>query len=749
MKTVDQFLAQIQKRKLNVNIKRIKLAYEFAAAAHDGQKRFSGEPYILHPIAVASKLLDFNPDEDMIVAALLHDVSEDTEKTLDDIENVFGPGVRSLVRGLEKLAKVRARVDEPQVENLRKMFVAMATDLRVILIKLCDRWHNMETLDFVREEKQRRIAKETLDIYVPIASRLGIYVIKSALEDLCFKHLQPEFYNDIDAQVSKFGKERSKYINSVGITLKRFLSEQGYNVTIESRVKTHYSIYRKLKRKGKSNLGEIFDIYAVRVIVPNQYKLGKEDNSMLYQILGAIHGKWTPLAVRFKDYIAVPKPNGYRSLHTTVIGIGPKVFNEPVEIQIRSEKMHQEAEFGIASHWLYEDTGTTSTEVDPENVNIAKRPKKSMLKSQLAWLKALEELQKEVKNNSEFREILQTDLFNDRIFVLTPKGDVKDLPIGATPIDFAYAVHTDVGHYAVMAKVNGSVVPLDYELKNGQVVEMITKKNSEPNPFWLSFVKTNSAKNKIKNWFKSKDFDKNLKSGKDILNKYLEKIGKPLLDTDYSIIKNYGSKRLTFKDREELLAEVGVGAISPSLIVRAVYPLEDLLQSTQQVEPVIDATTHEILKSTLGDVMVDGQTGIPFKFATCCKPKRTDQIIGYVNRGKAITVHKLTCKMVKNNNLDRLISVNWVTAPTKEFGKYKVNLVLELEDRIGLLRDITNVVSDENVNIVDLSLQKPTDGRPIKLRHLIVELDNYDQLEHLLFKLEQIPNVLSAKKIDG
>jgi GTP pyrophosphokinase len=607
----------------------------------------------------------------------------------------------------------------------------------------------METLDFVREEKQRRIAKETLDIYVPIASRLGIYVIKSALEDLCFKHLHPDLYNDIDLQLSKFGKERSKYINSVGATLKRFLTEQGYNAIIESRVKTHYSIYRKLKRKGKSNLGEIFDIYAVRVILPTELKLGKEENSPLYQVLGAIHGKWTPLAVRFKDYIAVPKPNGYRSLHTTVIGIGSKLFNEPVEIQIRSEKMHQEAEFGIASHWLYEDTDTLSTDLDPNAAKIAQRPKKSMLKSQLAWLKALEDLQKEVKNNSEFREILQNDLFNDRIFVLTPKGDVKDLPLGATPIDFAYAVHTDVGHYAFMAKVNGSVVPLDYELKNGQVVEMLTKKNSEPNPFWLSFVKTNSAKNRIKSWFKSKDFEKNLKSGKELLNKYLEKIGKPLLDTDYSIIKKYGAKRLTFKEREDVLSEIGVGAISPSLIIKAIYPLEDLLQSTQQVEPALVASNINLLKSTLGEVVVDGQTGIPFKFATCCKPKRTDQIIGYVNRGKAITVHRLNCKMVKNNNLDRLISVNWVSEINPQFGKYKVNLVLELEDRIGLLRDITNIVSDENVNIVDLSLQKQTNGSPIKLRHLIVELDNYDQLEHLLYKLEQIPNVLSAKKIDG
>lgn len=738
-------MKQIEKLGLPVDTTRVKMAYEFAKAAHAGQKRFSGEPYILHPLEVAYKLLEFNPDEDMVVAALLHDVSEDTEKTLDDIEEFFGPGVRNLVRGLEKLSKVRSRIDESQVENLRKMFVAMATDLRVILIKLCDRWHNMETLEHVREEKQKRIAKETLDIYVPIASRLGIYRIKGELEDLCFKFLYSDLYNDIDDQVSRYGKERSKYIDSVTSTLKRFLFEKGYDAKIESRVKTHYSIYRKLKRKGKSSIDDIFDVYAVRIIIPQEYdKNGEENNSKLYQLLGVVHSEWTPLTNRFKDYVAVPKPNGYRSLHTTIIGVGSKDFNQPVEVQIRTDKMHSEAEFGIASHWLYDDTDGASTKSG--FINDGKRPKKTVLESQLAWVKALEELQSEISNNAELIQDLQTDLFNDRIFVLTPQGDVRDLPAGATPIDFAYSVHSDVGNHCVMAKVNGSIVPLDYELHNGEVVDILTRKNAEPNQFWMSFVKTNGAKNKIKSWFKSKDSDRNIKSGKELLNKYLERIGKSVLDPDYTVLKKYGGSRLTFKEREKILEEIGLGMILPSQVVKAVFPLEDLLLSTKSVE------STEKKKMPLGetrslseDVVVDGLDGIPVRFATCCKPKQCDMIIGYAGRDKKVAIHKIDCKMITRNNPDRRIAVHWSSCIDQH--KYRVNLVVQLEDRIGLLRDMSNIISDEGVNIVDLSMEK-TANENVKLRNFVVEIISYDQLEHLMNRLERIPSVISVKKLD-
>ena len=739
MRTIQQLIDRINALGLKINLTRVRMAYEFAHVAHEGQKRFSGEPYIIHPLEVAYKLLDFTPDEDMIVAAILHDVSEDTEKTLDDIEELFGPGVRNLVRGLEKLSKVRARVDEPQVENLRKMFVAMATDLRVILIKLCDRWHNMETLGHVREEKQKRIAKETMEIYVPIASRLGIYLIKGELEDLCFKFLYPDLYHDIDLQMNKYGKERSKYIDFVSKSLNKFLLDHKFKAKIDSRVKTHYSIYRKLKRKGISDLDDIFDVYAVRIVVPQVYnEKGEEDNTILYQILGMVHSEWTPLAARFKDYVAVPKPNGYRSLHTTVIGLGPKNYNQPVEVQIRTDKMHKEAELGIASHWIYEDDGSELNSSE----NNSKKPKKSVLESKLAWVKALEELQKEVTNNSDLIKDLQTDLFNDRIFVLTPNGDVKDLPAGATPVDFAYAVHSDVGNHCVMAKVNGAIVPLDYELKNGQVIEILTKKNSEPNQYWLSFVKTNGAKNKIKNYFKSKDAEKNQKAGKDLLNKYLERIGKPILDSEYSVLKNYGGKkRLTYRDREKILEEIGLGMILPSQIVKNIYQIDDLLTSAEQAVLIKSPSDNS---SSVEDIIVDGISGVPYKLATCCKPKSSDEIVGFVNRSKAIMIHKLSCKMLVNNNPSRRIDVRWRSQMSVK--KYRADLVVEFKDRIGMLRDLTNVISNEGVNIVDLSLESYDDG--MRVRHLVLEISEFDQLEHVMNKIEQIPNVFSVRKND-
>jgi GTP pyrophosphokinase len=744
MLTVDQFLKKIDKLDEDFDQKRIKLAYDYAANAHEGQKRYSGEPYITHPLQVAYRLLDFSPDEDMIVAALLHDVSEDTEKTLDDIEDAFGPSVRNLVRGLEKLSKVRSRIDEPAIENLRKMFVSMAADIRVILIKLCDRWHNMETLGHVRPEKQKRIAKETLDIYVPIASRLGIYRIKSELEDLCFQYVYPDYYDHIHEQLKDFTKQSSKFLSKLESTLTKFLTSEGYNVSISSRMKTSYSIYRKLRRKGKSNVDDIFDVFALRIVLPTVLgSSGAEDNGELYKVLGVIHSKWTPLANRFKDYVAVPKPNGYRSLHTTVIGLGPKEYNKPVEIQLRTEKMHQEAEFGVASHLVYKETGGNSAK-SWFMEKIARRPKKQVLESQISWVKALDQLQSEISNNAEFIENLQVDLFNDRIFVLTPDGEVKDLPFGATPIDFAYAIHTDIGNRCHMAKVNGSVVPLDAELRSGQVVEILTKKKGEPNQYWLSFVKTASAKNKIKNYFKGKDSEKNTREGRDLLNKYLERIGKPVLDSDYSILKFFGGNRLTVSEREKVLEEIGLGMILPSQVVKAVFPLEDLLTSNQQIKTVRKSKKSK-KKVIPKEVLVDGLKDLPVKFASCCKPRIGDPIDGFITRGNSITVHKSNCKIFNSSEKDRRIGVSWAHMSANT--KYRVNLVVELEDRIGLLRDLTMVVSNAGVNIVDISLQRST-SETVKLRHFILEVDSYEQLENLMSKIERIDNIISVKKID-
>jgi GTP pyrophosphokinase len=750
MQTFDQLIKKIDKLGLNMNKKRINLAYEFARAAHEGQKRLSGVAYITHPVAVTYKVLDFSPDEDMVVAALLHDVSEDTPRTLDDIESIFGPGVRSLVRGLEKLAKVRAGEDESQVENLRKMFVSMASDLRVILIKLCDRWHNMETLEYMSEEKQKRIAKETLDIYVPIASRLGIYKIKSAMEDLCFKFMLPDVYRQIHDQLAEYGKVQGKNIEALENTLQKFLVKEGFKVKITSRIKSHYSIYCKLKRKAKTNVTDIFDIFALRVLVPDKFaKDGKEYTGDLYNILGAVHSNWTPLAKRFKDYVAVPKPNGYRSLHTTLIGLSAGDFNQPVEVQIRSKKMHEEAEFGIASHWLYKSNGKSGS------FNWDKIKKLFSLSNKLpsdsdsrtSWVKALDELQAATNNNKELIEDLQIDMFNDRLFVLTPDGDVKDLPAGATPVDFAYAIHTDVGHKAYMAKVDGKAVPLDYELKNGQVVEILTRKNSEPNQYWLSFVRTSGAKTKIKSFFRNKDSEKNIKEGREMLNKYLSRINKSTLDSEYSILKNFGAGNLDFKARERVLEDVGAGLMLPSNVMRNVFKEDDLLATNDvEVPRMVEKASKKTpkIKGINDTVIVDGIRDLPVKLAACCKPNIKDDITGFVTRGDGVTVHKNSCRVLSEmEEKDRLIDVEWELTSNS---KYKVSIEFELADRLGLLRDITQVVSDAGVNIIDISLGE-SEISDVKLRHFVIEVESYDQLSRLLDKLERIDNVISVRKV--
>ncbi|MBI2453611.1 bifunctional (p)ppGpp synthetase/guanosine-3',5'-bis(diphosphate) 3'-pyrophosphohydrolase [Candidatus Peregrinibacteria bacterium] len=464
-----------------LNEDRVRRAYDFAEEAHKGQKRFSGDPYIEHPLEVAALLLDFHPDEDSLVAALLHDVAEDTARTLDDIEHVFGADVRALCCGLMKLSKVRSRIDDPQADNLRKLFLAMAKDFRVILIKLCDRLHNMRTLNFVRPEKRIRIAQETFNIYSPIAARLGVYGIKSELEDLSFVHLQPEDYQNIQLQFNQTVRSRDRYIEAAKRIIRDTLAKEGIQASVDGRTKSIFSIYRKLKKKNKQSISEIFDVFAMRILLPDIFKQGKEYTGHLYTALGVLHNHFTPLANRFKDYVAVPKVNGYRSLHTTVVGLGPKDH-------IRTESMHHAAEFGIAAHWMYEETPDDVVKAPRKRdlfrlMSLESEDQKdtgttAFLKNQQNWISDLRTMEAEVKSNQEFLEHLRGDLFQDRIFVLTPRGDVKDLPSGATPIDFAYAVHTEIGNRFIGAKVNGNVVPVDYELKSGEVVEILIRKNA-------------------------------------------------------------------------------------------------------------------------------------------------------------------------------------------------------------------------------------------------------------------------------
>ena len=578
MVSLKNIIDRAQKYLPELDQARLRKAYRFSKKAHSGQVRYSGAPYISHPLATMDILLSLKPDEDTLVAAMLHDVPEDTPVALVEIEEKFGKKVARLVADLGKLSVVRARSKEAEVDNLRKMFLTMAKDLRVVLIKLADRLHNMQTLKYVPAEKRYRIARETREIFAPIANRLGLHQIKNQLEDLCFLHLSPREYDHIMEQLEKQGKIREEYIDYAKKVIQKVLKREGIEGEVTGRLKHKYSIYSKMKTKGKNSVDEIFDVFAMRIILPDKYQQKKEIFDHCYQVLGLVHNQWTPIPRRFKDYIAMPKVNGYRSLHTTVLGLGVELRNQPTEIQIRTQSLHREAEFGIASHWWYSSTNGFSTSLSRGQVQEwLKAPqdlkRAGSLKAQVEWLSALAQLQQEIENNSELVRNLKVDIFKDRIFVLTPMGEVKDFPVGATPVDFAYAIHTEIGHKCHMAKINGQIVPLNYKLKNGEVVEVVTQRNGSPSRFWLSFVKTSLACNKIKNWLNGLDREKNIKVGRDMINQQLLKLSKPLLGPNLSLLRSYGGKRQTLQNREYVLENVGKGLLGVHAVLKKIFEM--------------------------------------------------------------------------------------------------------------------------------------------------------------------------------
>lgn len=718
---------------------RIMHAYDFAQRAHGSQTRFSGEPYIIHPLNVADILLDFHPDENTILAALLHDVAEDTEKTLDDIENSFGRDVRELCSGMVKLSKVHSKLNDPQIENLRKLFLVMARDFRVVLLKLCDRLHNMRTIEFVHPEKRTRIAQETLNIFAPIASRLGIYLLKSQLEDLCFKQLNPDQYLDIQNQLAKTEKWRGNYIDTAKKILLDTLSTEGICARVDGRVKSVYSIYRKLKKKTKTSIEEVFDVFAMRVVLPDIYKYGKEYNGHLYTALGVIHNHFTPLANRFKDYVAVPKVNGYRSLHTTVMGLGPKIHAQPTEIQLRTETIHQSAEFGIAAHWLYEE-GIEFVKSGQRPVNSDEAAAYSIapfLQQQKDWISNLSTIEKEIGSNQEFLETLKVDVFHDRIFVLTPRGDIKDLPSGATPVDFAYAIHSEIGNHCMGAKVNGNMVPLDYELKNGEVVEVLTRNNIKPNQQWLSFVKTNYARNRIRSWLKGLDEEKHLRAGKTLLNEKLRQLGKPVLDTNFTLLNKYNGEHLSLPQRHSLLVEIGKGAQLPGTVLRKLFTLEELLMNRTNRGGIAKKQDNEEKPK----VIIGSETDMPYQFVQCCNADFGDDLIGYITRGRGISLHRKDCPVLRSSESSRLIDVD-----VKQGSAcwYPVRIKVEAHDRIGLVRDLSQIMAENSVNIIDLRQTPTKDNHPEWT--FLVQIEQFDQLEKVLSKLEKIPSVLRARK---
>lgn len=692
---------------------RILRAYKFAEKAHEGMKRESGEPYIQHPLETAMILVDLRPDEDSIIAALMHDVLEDTEVTVEDIGNQFDERVLPLLKGLEKLGKIYYQGRERQVENLRKMFLAMAKDIRVILIKLCDRLHNMRTLEHVKPDKQRRIAEETLSIYSPIAGRLGIFRIKNELDDLCFKYLNPEDHKRIEKELKETMGLQKNIIKKGAAILKKNLKKNNLEAEIEGRVKHLYSIFRKLKRKDKNYISELYDIYALRIIVDTEAEC--------YQALGIIHKNWTPLTRRFKDYVANKKSNDYQSLHTTIVGLVPDLNNQPIEIQIRTREMNHVAKYGIAAHWEYKEKGGYSIAVPEDKLN---------------WVRNLVALHESMKSNSEFIENLNMDMFHDRIFVVTPKGDIKDLPRDATPVDFAYAIHTDVGNKCKGAKVDDKIVPLDYKLKNNEVVEIITSNTLAPNRYWLSFVTTSHAKSSIKQWFNAQEQENLVKMGKELLNKHLKRLGVAQLGGDLSLLKNYSDKKMTIREREELLEKIGNGSVDPISIIKKIVPKEIL--ATKQIEPTMSrkVLTDNIKIEKQDEILITGQKGYKTQLATCCNPATENEIIGYITRGRGVTIHKQGCKVLLGHEKNRLVKASW---GFKEKPAYDVRLSIEKKSRIGLLRDIAEVFTRNNLPIIDLSI-----GEKLSIDTVVHSVGILDKLMN---ELETVPDVFSVKEV--
>lgn len=586
-------------------------------------------------------LVAFKPDMDTLMAAFLSDTFEEDGIAEEEVKKMCGVETLNILNGLKKIHSLKFEENDKksQLDVLKKIFLTMAKDMRVILIALAQRLYVMENLGKIQNMDLRmKIARETLSLYVPIADRLGVYRMKVRLEDLSFRYVNSETFKTISTELEVFGKSRDRTISIVKRTLEDFLQENGVVAEVSGRVKSVYSIHKKYEARNINNFSDLFDIFAMRVIVDTN------EIEKLYQILGMIHSSWKPVLKRFKDYVSNPKPNGYRSLHTIVLGLVPKDETQPVEIQIRTQEMHLKAEFGVASHWFYKKVGSS---VKSEVVN-----------SQSAWLKGLNSIKVKVNNQVDDIKKVELDIFKDRIFVLTPRGEVRDLPLGANPIDFAYNVHTEVGNRTYMAKVNGKVVPLDYKLENGDVVQIVTRVESQPKLEWLSFVSTSLAKSCIKAWFNALNSEGFIREGKKLLNKHLERFGKDLLDQNYMILKNYNGGVLNLSERENLLEEIGKGAQMPADVVRKLYP--DLKNTKSVKKSVKRDVDHKSIHSKKdAEILIGGEAGLPIKIAGCCVPKNGNEIIAYVTRGSSVTIHKKTCLLLRHLDSERLISADW------------------------------------------------------------------------------------------
>lgn len=721
-KELENIVFKLSKYIPKDEIELVKKAYKFSENAHVGQLRKSGEPYFIHPVCVANILIDMQLDYETIVAGLLHDVVEDTDFTYLDIKEEFGKNVADLVDGVTKLGQIKYQSkEETQAENLRKMFLAMAKDIRVILIKLADRLHNMRTLKFMPPEKAKSKAIETLEIYGGIANRLGISTIKWELEDTALRYIDPEGYYELVEKVAKKRSEREEYINNLIKILENTFEEINIKCMVYGRPKHFYSIYKKIHDKQKS-FREIYDLMAVRVIVENVKDC--------YAVLGMVHTLWKPIPGRFKDYIAMPKPNMYQSLHTTVIGPD----GEPIEIQIRTKEMHTVAEYGIAAHWKYKEGKTSNNNENLEN--------------KLQWLRQMMEWEKDLKDPHEFLDALKEDVFNSQVYVFTPKGDVIELPAGATPIDFAYRVHTNVGNKCVGAKIDGRIVPLDYKLQNGNIVEILTSVNSNgPSRDWINIVKTPNAKSRIRQWFKKERVEENIERGNILLDKEFRRYN---LDKKQINLEKYllvVSKSMNQSSIQDLIATVGYGGLLANQIVQKVKELYE--KDLKKKVKVDDIKKHNLTQKeysekrknkTQAGVFVKGLDNILVRLAKCCTPLPGDEIIGYVTKGRGVAVHRVDCPNASSTNDEfftkRLVDVSWDNEKT---GTFESEIYMKIVERRGIINDVTHIISNEKISLNGINARKTKQGT-LNI-NLLVEIENINKLNLLMKKLKSIQGV--------
>ena len=687
-------------------------AFELADKAHEGQFRASGEPYIMHPLAVADILAHLQIDHITLMAALMHDVVEDTSYSKEDLEEMFGSEVAFLVDGVTKLNQFQYETKEDrQMENYRKMILAMAKDVRVVVIKLGDRLHNMRTLKHMRSDKQKRIAKETLEIFAPLAHRLGIFNVKWELEDLSFRYLEPEKYYDLVDQMKQKRQVREDIVNDTMSQLTKALGEANIKADIKGRPKHFYSIYKKMKKDNR-DLSQIYDLLAVRVIV--------DSIPDCYAVLGIAHSLWKPLPYRFKDYISMPKSNMYQSLHTTVIG----TMGQPVEIQIRTWEMHRVSEYGVAAHWRYKEGNKNGDKEFDQKV---------------AWLRQVLEWQ-DTSNPTELVNALKLDVFSGEVFVFTPKGDVVKLPIGSVPLDFAYRVHTDVGHRCVGAKVNGKIVPLDYTLQNGDIVDIITSKTSKPSLDWLNIVGSSESKSKIRNWFKRENKAENIEKGLEALEKEL------IADNRLQQV----TKQLKAGTEEEMFAACGYGGIPVSTVLLRLIELykkskeaEESKRSTEQIIEKLKSQGQKKTKNGTG-VLVKGEAGVMVRMAKCCNPVPGDDIIGYITRGRGVSVHRCDCSSMGHTpeDLERMIEVSWDGSSGESF---HVGIDIQAYDRNGLLMEVMAVLSELKITITNINAKVQEDTKNVSI-NVTVDIRDISQLDFVMTKLRRIREVYTVQR---